>query len=294
MSEIQSKTVFVFGCGYLGIRVARQLVSDSWKVFALTRSQRRARVLQDEGVEPMVGDWTDRRVLNGLPSTERVLIAVGYDASSGQSRHQVYVDGLRNAVDAIHPRSDVVYVSSTGVFHQTGGIWVDETSPCRPDREGGKSHLEAEDLLFRKRGGSEQGKTVVLRMAGLYGPGRIPRVESIKRGEPVSTDPDAYLNLIHIDDAASTVLAAWQHPSPERRYLIADGHPVVRRDYFEQIREIVGGPTVRYSSNGETGKSGSRSDSNKRIWNARMRRDLLARPAFPSYREGLRSVLVGE
>lgn len=253
----------------------------------MTRSQTRARKLLGEGISPVIGDWTDRRDLSKVPMVARVLVAVGYDPGGGRSRHQVYVEGLRNALGVIDPASDLVYVSSTGVFHQSGGVWVDESSPCRPDKEGGRAHLEAENLLFRRRSDGG-GKTTVLRMAGLYGPGRVPRVDSIKRGEPISAEPDAFLNLIHIDDAAACVLAAWEHRSPQRQYLIADGHPVIRRQYFEEISRIVGGPEVRY-----TGQPGPRSDSNKRIWTGRMRRDLLARPVYPSYREGLRSILGG-
>lgn len=292
-SERQARTAFVFGCGYLGIRVARQLVSDSWKVTALTRSPERAKSLASQGIRPIVGDWTNSSCLRSPDvsgvledGAARVLISVGYDNKSRQDRHRVYVDGLRNALGIIPPSSEVVYVSSTGVFHQTDGYWVDETSPCHPSRDGGAAHLHAEQLLWKYRPATPQQKTVILRMAGLYGPGRVPRVDSIRLGQPIAADPEGYLNLIHIDDAARCVIAAWQHPSPQRLYLISDGTPVKRGKYFEEISQIVGGPRVRYS-----GEAGPRSDSSKRIWNQRMRRDLLNRLEYPSYREGLRAIL---
>ena len=286
MAEKQLRTAFVFGCGYLGIRVAKQLVSENWKVFALTRSSRRANELAAEGVLPIVGDWTDSRVVGLIPRVEKVLVAVGYERGSQASRERVYVDGLRTMLPSISLSSDLVYVSSTGVFHQSDGGWVDESSPCRPGRDGGRAHLDAEQLLFSHRRGKAIGRTVVLRMAGLYGPGRVPRVDSIRRGEPIAAIADSFLNLIHIDDAASCVLAAWNHPDPQSCYLVADGCPVLRGEYFSEIARICRAPVVRYS-----GQVGERSDTNKRIWNRRMRRDLLSRLKFPSYREGLRNIL---
>lgn len=285
-----SKSAFIFGCGYLGLRVARRLVGDGWQVSALTRHPERAAALCREGIRGCVGDWSSFRTLRELPPAAHVLVAVGYDPRSGRSRHEVYVEGLRNALRVIPSTSRVCYVSSTGVFHQSDGGWVDETSPCHPESEGGRGHLRAENLLRRSRVGHLAGSTVVLRMAGLYGPGRVPRAESIRRGEPVAASPDGFLNLIHVDDAAACVVAAWSMPHPASMYLIADGHPVVRREYYEEIARLTGSPPPTFV-NPPAGHGPTRSDSNKRIWNARMRRDLLPRPQYPSYREGLRAIL---
>jgi nucleoside-diphosphate-sugar epimerase len=268
------------------MRVARRLIATGWTVQTMTRRPDRARQLEKQGIHAIVGDWTDRRALEEIRPVERVLVAVGYDRHDDKSRHSVYVEGLRNALDVISPSSRVVYISSTGVYHQTGGVWVDESAPCRPNREGGVAHLMAEQLLYRRRPESTIAATVVLRLAGIYGPGRVPRVDSIRRGEPIPADPLGYLNLIHVDDAAACVLAAWQHARPERCYLVADGHPVLRGDYFSEIARLTHSPSVRYASEG-----GTRSDTSKRIWNARMRRHLMPQLQFPSYREGLRDVL---
>ncbi len=298
MTEYQAQTAFVFGCGYLGCRVAKLLLSAGWQVGALTRSRQRAAALRGAGVSPVVGNWTDSRVYSRIPPAARVLIAVGYDGSrplaGGQartpSRHEVHVEGLRLAMNGIAPESQVVYVSTTGVYHQADGSWVDENSPARPARGGGASHLQAEELLGRERREWGNRAGVVLRMAGLYGPGRVPRAEAIRRGEVLAADPEGYLNLIHIDDAAASVMAAWECESPENMYAISDGNPVIRGRYYEEIATLLDAPRPRYVATLTSGLS-QRSDSNKRIWNRRMQRDLLPRCQFPSYREGLRELL---
>lgn len=298
MTEYQAQTAFVFGCGYLGSRVAKLLISAGWKVGALTRSRDRAGFLKGIGVDPVVGDWTDSRVYERIASADRVLIAVGYDGARPlgggfarvRTRQEVHVEGLRLALKNIAPESRVVYVSTTGVFHQADGGWVDENSPAKPARGGGESHLRAEELLARVRRGWGNRAGVVLRMAGLYGPGRVPRAESIRRGEVLAADPAGYLNLIHIDDAAACVMAAWECESPESLYVISDGNPVIRGQYYEEIAKLLRAPRPQYVGTLTSGLS-QRSDSNKRIWNKRMQRDLLPRCQFPSYREGLRALL---
>ncbi len=201
MADLQPHTAFVFGCGYLGKRVAIRLIAEGWQVSALTRSRQRAAALGQLGIQPVLGDWTDRRFIDAVAPAERVLIAVGFDSRGGKSRHEVYVEGLQNALRAVPAASDCVYVSTTGVYHQGGDQWVDEMSPARPAREGGQSHLRAEELLRRQRAASS-GRTVVLRMAGLYGPERVPRLQAVREGVPLDVQGDSYLNLIHIDDAA--------------------------------------------------------------------------------------------
>ena len=116
---------------------------------------------------------------------------------------EVYVDGLQNVLDRL-PASvrRFVYASSTGVYGQTGGEWVDEESPTEPQHESGRVVLEAEGRVRAwadRRGAS----AVILRFAGLYGPGRIVRRTMLERAEPIPGDPEKFLNLVHIDDAAA-------------------------------------------------------------------------------------------
>lgn len=286
--------VLIFGCGYLGQRVAEAVRAAGQQVAALTRSVERSATLAARGIAPVVGDWTDARQLRRLPPHRRVLVAVAWDRHSGSDRRNVLVEGLRNALQATDPAAHLCYISTTGVYHQRDGRWVDETSACRPTTAGGKTHLEAEELLQRLRPG---GGWTILRMAGLYGPGRVPRSDDIVHGRPIATASEGYLNLIHVEDAAAAVLAAWrrsqQSPAAGRHYVIADGCPVPRRQFYQQIATLTHSPPPRFVPPPADSPVAARAESNKRIWNARMRRELLPRLCYPSFRHGLAAILAG-
>ncbi|MEZ6087488.1 MAG: SDR family oxidoreductase [Pirellulaceae bacterium] len=289
----KKKSTLIFGCGYLGNRVATRLAQQNGETFAVTRSAEKATRLAAAGIVPILADWNERSTLSSLPSTEQVLVAVGWDRGGDRSQYDVYVRGLRNALDAIPRSANVVYVSSTGVYHQTDGSWVDETSPCNPPIEsGGWCHLQAEALLWRHR---PHAATTILRMAGLYGPDRVPRGRDIAAGQPVVAPTQGYLNLIHIDDAATAVLAAWRdNSSGHRTYVVSDGHPVVRQTYYEEIARIMRRPMPEFIEPDSSSRSKRRSTTNKRIWTARFRRELCPRLKYPDYRVGLRGILAGQ
>ena len=120
-------------CGYLGSRVARRWIAAGHAVAGLVRSAANAESLAREAVRPIVADVTQPSTLRGLPAADTLLYAVGYDPAGGASRSAVYVDGLRAVLDAVSPQvRRVILISSTGVYAEQGGGWVDESSPCRP------------------------------------------------------------------------------------------------------------------------------------------------------------------
>ena len=124
-----------------------------------------------------------RRPCASLPAADTLLYAVGYDPAGGTSRSAVYVDGLRAVLDAVSPQvRRVILISSTGVYAEQGGGWVDESSPCQPSRESGRALLAAEQALAAHRLGAVG---IVLRLAGIYGPGRLPRRAELASGGPL-------------------------------------------------------------------------------------------------------------
>ena len=157
------------------------------------------------------------------------------DRSSGRSFREVYLDGLRNVLDRLPKPSRFIYVSSTSVYGQSGGEEVDETSPTEPRDENGRIVLAAEQLLR-----SKLPDAIVLRFAGIYGPGRIIRRAAIERGEPLIGDADKWLNLIHVDDGALAILAAEEHGrAGKAAYLVADDEPVRRREFYTFMAELL-------------------------------------------------------
>ena len=195
----------IIGCGYLGRRVADLWRSEGHDVTVLTRSVERAGQLASEGFAGVIGDVLDPRSLRWLPAAETVLLAVGFDRAGPHSKRAVYVDGLVNVLTEVAPRCRrAIYVSSTSVYGQTDGSCVDEASPTESIEESGRICLEAEQSLWQHR---QEMNGIVLRLAGIYGPGRLlTRIDQLRSGTPLSGNSDAWLNLIHVDDAARIVL----------------------------------------------------------------------------------------
>jgi len=302
-SPVNETSTLIVGYGYLGKRVADAILRQSPEntVFATTRSKAKADLIAGLSIQPIIADWTDRRSLTHLPSCKRVVVAVSYDPRSGRSRDESQVGGLSNLLEFLPAEADICYISTTGVYHQTDGSWVDETSPARPRAAGGLAHLRAESLLHNRR---PHGRWTILRLAGIYGPGRVPRVNDVIAGRPVDGPHGGYLNLIHVEDAANAVLAAWECKDRSRLYAVADDRPVIRSAFYEQIARLTGAPSPRFTSQlvgGDTSGANatnplpaavlsSRSLSNKRIWNRRFRRDLMPELAYRDYVDGLLAV----
>ncbi len=276
----------------MGGRVARNWLRAGHEVSALTRSDARAKQLAAQGITPIVGDVTDPSTLIHLPESDTVLFAVGYDRSAGVAIGDVYVNGLRNVLDALPAAvGRFIYISSTGVYGQTEGEWVDEDSPCEPTREGGRACLEAEQLLAESTFAE---RVIVLRLAGIYGPGRVPRRDDVLSGRPIPAPSRGYLNLIHVNDAADIVVAAEQSAHPPRTFNVADGCPVFRRHYYRELASLYAAPAPQFSEPRGEASAAQRASTDKRISNRRLMDELEVTLAYPSYREGLAAIVADE
>jgi nucleoside-diphosphate-sugar epimerase len=275
-------TTLIVGCGYLGRRVGNILVERRERVFGTVRSPERARELSALGVIPIVADVLLPQTLVDWPEAERILYCVGYDRSGPASMRSVYVDGLRNVLSGLSGRcSRLVYISSTSVYGQNDGGWVDEETPPQPASESGRVCLDAESLV--RDFGSQTGRSVtVLRLSGLYGPGRIPRQTGLCRGEPVRGDADKYLNLIHVDDAANAAAHALDRVNAGQMYVVSDERPVTRREFYTTAARMLVAPAVRFEPLDE-----GPDEPNKRVSSHRMREELNVLLAYPDIVTGL-------
>ena len=271
----------MIGCGYLGRRVADQRRAAGVRVFASTRSPQRAEEFQRAALEPVLCDVLDPDSLRALPAGADVVYCVGFDRTAGKTMRNVYVDGLENVLNALDgdDQGRFIYVSSTGVYGQTGGEEVDETTATAPAGESGRIVLDAEDLLAERRPDA-----VILRFAGIYGPNRLIRAAALKAGEPLTGDPDQWLNLIHVGDGAAAVIAAVEREIAGRVVNVCDDHPVRRRDFYTRMAEVLGAPPPWFPSEVEGMAAGA---ANRRIVNRRMHAELGVTLRYPSYREGL-------
>jgi nucleoside-diphosphate-sugar epimerase len=263
----------IIGCGYLGRRLL-----ELWRalpdgpIYVTTRKPERADELRRLGAEPVICDVLSP---GPLPRVDSVVYAVGLDRAAGVDMRAVYVEGLANVLDRLPPPGRFIYVSSTSVYGQDDGGEVDESAPTEPVEASGRIVLEAEQVLRQRLPDA-----LILRLAGIYGPGRLLRQRAIEAGEPLAADPDKWLNLIHVEDAAAAVQAAVRRGQPGRVYNVSDGHPVRRRDFYAYLAQLLAAPPPRFAPAGPD-------PTDRRIVNRRMLRELGVVVRFPSYREGL-------
>jgi nucleoside-diphosphate-sugar epimerase len=279
----------IVGCGYLGRRVAARWRRQGHRVYATTRTFARADELRALGLEPLVCDVLDPASLRALPAAATVLYCVGLDRSSGQTMRAVYVDGLANVLTVLPPPGRLIHVSSTSVYGQTGGEEVDETSSTEPEEESGKIVREAERVLRRAAPGA-----ILLRFAGIYGPGRLLRRQAIETGEPIVGSADKWLNLIQVEDGADAVLAAEERGQPGAVYNVCDDRPVRRRDFFALLARLLHAPAPRFIEPVPGAPLPPHERANRRLSNRRLREVLQVRLRYPSYEEGLWASLTSE
>ena len=231
-----------------------------------------------------------------------MLWSVGWDRHAGPDIHAVYVEGLRHALARMQPCVErFLYVSSTGVYGPSPGegestpgepsaaeepTEVKEGTPRNPVRPGGQAHLEAEELLAGHALGE---RCVVLRLAGIYGPDRLPRSKDLLEGKAIPLPAAGPMNLIHVEDAAAAVLAAEARAPLPRSYNVCDGTPVARGDYLAELARLLGAPPPVFDRDNPEPSTSRRGGGGKRVSNARILAELALELAYPSYREGLRA-----
>lgn len=276
----------IFGCGYLGLRVAQRWRARGEIVRTLTRSSSRSEELAKKGIQPAVGELLQPSTwpCDLFADVDTVLVSVGFDHSTGNTIEQVYVAGLRSILAACPTTvKQLIYISSTGVYGPCTGETVTEETPCQPQRPGGKASLGAE-ILLRLSPFAE--RSVVLRLAGIYGPDRIPRIRDLQAGQPITAHAEGFLNLIHVEDAAAVAVAAGDHAPLATTLNVSDGHPVERREFYREIARLLRLPEPTFIEPTPAEHAQTRG-SDKRVSNAKLRETLPITLQFPTYREGL-------
>jgi nucleoside-diphosphate-sugar epimerase len=283
--------LFCFGLGYSALALARRLIADGWEVAGTCRSREKQAALAGEGI---VAHRFDRgRPLAdpeaALAGATHLLSSVPPDASGDAV---IEHHGAALATHAAGVRW-AGYLSTTGVYGDRAGGWVDEGSALRPTGERGQRRVAAEDAwleLWRDHGLPVH----LFRLAGIYGPGRSA-LDTVRRGEAKRVEkPGQVFSRIHVDDIAAALVASMTHPNPGAAYNLCDDDPVPPQDVVAHACALLGlpaPPLVPFAEAELSAMARSFYDDNKRVANGRMKRELGVRLQYPSYREGLAALL---
>lgn len=297
MTSSRGKRLVIFGCGYIGGEVARQAIARGIPVTALTRNEEKAAALRTAGVEVVVADlassdWHGR--IGG--GAEWVLNAVSSGGGGLEGYRRSYREGMRSIVTWLRDRGaaeTIVYTSSTSVYPQDGGVCVDETASTAGANERAEVLLDAERLLSdavadpRARVGR---RCFILRLAGIYGPGRHHLLEQI-RGGVVAGRGEHRLNLAHRDDICAAIRAAFEAPESVTGgiFNVADDAPAPKAEVAAWLADRLRVPRPVFTGEPASGRRAVTPD--RVIANAKMKGALGWRPRFPSFRDGYENIL---
>jgi len=282
--------VVVLGCGYVGLELGRQLTAAGHDVVGVRRSDAGLEAVADAGLDPVRADVTEPETLADVPDADWVVFAASSGGRGADAARRVFVDGLQNAVDAFaareSPPARLVYTSSTGVYGDHDGDWVDEATPLDPTTDKTRVLARAEEVAL-----SAPFSSTVTRFAGLYGPDRY-RLERYLEG-PVT---EGYLNMVHRDDAAGAVRFALERDVDDV-LLVVDDEPVSKWEFADWLADACGVARPEKRTKTERLAAGDLSEAarrriltSKRCSNERLR-TLGYEFAYPTFRAGYRAAI---
>ncbi|MEE4121211.1 MAG: SDR family oxidoreductase [Paracoccaceae bacterium] len=284
-------TLLSLGHGYAA-RTLAQSLGPGWRVIGTTRSADKAAALRDEGVEPRV--WPGADLSFDIAEATHILASAGPDEAGDP-----FLPLLGGALARARP-AWVGYLSTTGVYGDAEGDWVDEDSPLAPGTERGRRRALAEEQW---RTVSEDGgwPLAIFRLAGIYGPGRGP-FQRIRSGEARRiVKPGQVFSRIHVDDIAQVVAAAMARPEAAEpggtAFNVCDDDPAPPQDVLKEAARLLGlppPPEVPFDAAEMSPMARSFYAETKRVRNDRIKKRLGVRLLYPTYREGLAAVLAAE
>jgi len=283
---MSAPSVVIAGCGDVGSRLASQLLAAGWEVHGLRRNVSRL----PEGVIGIAGDLfkkdcPDTWPIGGVDYLVYCAAATDHDEAGYR---KAYVEGLQHVLEWLddygQQPKQLVFVSSSSVYGQQNGEWVDETSPTQALGYSGQVMLEAEQVVF------DSGiPATTVRLTGIYGPGREWLLSQVRQGYRVAVEPPLYGNRIHVDDAAGLLAFLLQHVeqggSLDKVYIGVDDAPAPLAEVVGWLREYLG--VTEWAEDASVRRAGSKQCSNARA------KALGWTPTYPSYREGYAAILKG-
>jgi nucleoside-diphosphate-sugar epimerase len=287
--------VLIVGCGYVGLPLGKELVRLGHDVFGLRRRALAEAEMKSAGITPLHADITQPDSLKNLPRDFDWVVNCTASGGGGvEDYRKIYLEGNRNLIAWLvgSPLKKFIYTSSTSVYGQNDGSLVTEKSLAEPEADPAKVLVETEKLLLDSVSGS-RGRSphqifpaVILRVAGIYGPGRGHWFKQFLRGAArIEGDGARWLNMIHRDDLIGVIIAALRDAKPGEIFNAADNEPVSQLKFFEWLSAELKRPmppTVPADS--EIWRK--RGVTNKRVSNVKLRAELKYGFQFPDFRAG--------
>jgi len=283
--------LLILGCGYVGEKLAAACMAEDMQVIATTRNKDRARLLQQQGSEAHVAasplDLSD----DLLASVDAVLDSIPL-SRDGQTMYASQLQWLPALEARLSSVKWAGYLSTTGVYGDAAGAWVDESWPCKPGSVRGTERLLAEQAWLGSSLPAE-----IFRSAGIYGPQRniIARLKAANY-QAVQWNPAHYSSRIHVDDIVAALMAAMRQPQAGRIVNLADDLPLPHVDYVCEVANMIGAPApeILTEQQGEACLSAAARDffrDNKRVSNRLLHEQLLAQLKYPDFRAGMSDIL---
>ena len=285
--------VLIVGCGYVGLPLGMELVRLGHEVFGLRRNTSAEDELKAAGILPLFADVTKLAELKKLPGEFDWVVncvAAGGDANNYR---QVYLEGTRHLIEwlASNPPKKFVYTSSTSVYAQNDGSPVKESSPTEPISETSKILVETEKVLLEAVS-SKKFPATILRVAGIYGPGRGHWFKQFLKNEArIEGDGARILNMIHRVDLVGCLIAALKSGRAGEIYNAGDDEPVSQKNFFEWLAGTLGKyPPPSAPENLEENRK--RGVTNKRVSNRKLKMELGYQFKYPNFRIGYSAELL--
>ncbi len=289
-------SLLIVGYGYLGRRVAHWAAGRPGEIRALVRDPAAGSAAPFRGVDPVPGDLDHQDSLAALPTAGASVLYLAPPPDTGTCDPRM--ERFCRAAAGDRRPAKVVYISTTGVYGDCGGAWIDESTPPRPGTDRARRRLAAEQTLV-SWGRKERVPVVILRVAGIYGPGRLP-LAALGANRPVLDPADSpWTNRIHVDDLARVCLAALERGADGDLLNVCDGEPGTMTDYFFAVADAFGLPRPPLVSRAEAARLLSPAmlsylDESRRLDCRCLRERLGVTLAYPALAAGLQACLKEE
>jgi len=273
--------ILIAGCGYVGTATADLFHTAGWEVEGWTHSPESVEQLRGKPYPVRAVDIAaSEAVKKAAAQFDAVIHCVSSGGGGAESYRRVYFEGANNLLMALHPGT-FIYTSSTSVYAQTDGEWVDETSAAEPPHETGRILRETEELVRQKNG-------VVARLAGIYGPGRSALLRKFLSGEArLEEGGERYVNQAHRDDIAAAlfqlVAISGKELTPPAILNVSDNEPLTQREVYAWLAAKLNHPLPAVAARASDRKRGA---SNKRVSNRKLRA-LGWEPRYSAFMRGM-------